>query len=159
MRELLEIREHIERIVREVWAAIPQTPIAATSDAGWCGVDHGMQVSICTSGEWQGTLILEIEQTLAELVARAMFHLARETEVSPLQLSDSVRELANIVGGNLKSALPFSCQLGLPKLSKPGSEVVPGDAQRDFMRVNFISDGAGLCVRLQRSAAEPLEQL
>ncbi|GEA85964.1 MAG: chemotaxis protein CheX [Cellulomonas sp.] len=73
-------------------------------------------------GEWSGRAVLVTGHGTAEDLARALLGLADDDEVSREDLEDAFGEIANVVGGNLKSLLPNHGTLGLPQV---GSAVPP----------------------------------
>lgn len=71
-------------------------------------------------GEWSGRAVLVTDHPTAEHLARALLQLPEDDEVSSEDLQDAFGEIANVVGGNLKSLLPNPGTLGLPQV---GTEV------------------------------------
>jgi chemotaxis protein CheX len=64
-------------------------------------------------GAWEGSVILHCSPELARHAAAAMF--ATEVEnISSGEILDSLGELANMIGGGVKSLLPEVCTLSLP---------------------------------------------
>jgi chemotaxis protein CheX len=65
------------------------------------------------TGAWEGSVILHCSPELARHTAAAMF--ATEIEsISSGEILDSLGELANMIGGGVKSLLPEVCTLSLP---------------------------------------------
>lgn len=81
-----------------------------------------MTAFVLISGDWKGAVSVQCSDSSARRVAASMFGCA-EAEVDADQLVDALGELANMMGGNLKSVLGVSCALSLPA-------VVAGDAMR-----------------------------
>ena len=83
------------------------------------------------TGAWQGAVILSCTAELAGIAAAKMFEVAPES-ASRDQTADTLGELTNITGGNLKAALPGPSQLSLPtvveghdyRLRIPGGHIV-----------------------------------
>lgn len=74
--------------------------------------------SICVgainiTGGWIGCITISLCSEAAEAVAAAMLQLPID-EVSESDRYDVIGELANVVGGNLKSVLPGPSDLSLP---------------------------------------------
>jgi chemotaxis protein CheX len=66
-------------------------------------------------GEWKGAVVLQCSPELAfDLTARLM-HEPRPSEVDQ-DVRDAMGELANMVGGNLKSVLPPGVALSMPSV-------------------------------------------
>jgi chemotaxis protein CheX len=83
------------------------------------------------TGDWTGAVTVQLCLALATTATASMFGMEPE-EVSEEEISDTVGELANMAGGNVKSLLVGSCQLSFPsvtrgvdyQLSVPGSSIV-----------------------------------
>jgi chemotaxis protein CheX len=65
------------------------------------------------TGAWNGTVALHCPTPLARQVAAAMFSV-KPDEITGVEMQDSLGELVNMLGGNLKALLPEPCQLSLP---------------------------------------------
>jgi chemotaxis protein CheX len=78
--------------------------------------------NIQISGEWQGVVALIMEHGLAQQLAINMFSREKE-QLTDEEINDSVSELMNIIGGNLKSMLPQPNQLGLPIVDLKGARL------------------------------------
>jgi hypothetical protein len=68
-------------------------------------------------GPWSGRAVLVTERGTARDLARAMLRLDPGTPVDHEDLVDAFGEIANVVGGNLKSLLPDGGTLGLPQVA------------------------------------------
>lgn len=83
--------------------------------------------TVGVTGAWGGHVLIELTADGAERAARAMLGLDRVTSAD---VTDAVGELANMVGGNVKSLLPAPSHLGLPMVvtgtlaPTPGSDTV-----------------------------------
>ena len=69
-------------------------------------------------GEWTGRASLSTERSTAHELARALLDLALDERVTDLDLVDAFGEVANVVGGNVKSLLHTQGSLGLPQVSR-----------------------------------------
>jgi chemotaxis protein CheX len=65
------------------------------------------------TGVWRGAVIIILPPTVARKATAVMYAVPPE-EVVPDQINDAIGELANMLGGNLKSLLPTPCFLSLP---------------------------------------------
>lgn len=72
------------------------------------------------TGAWQGQIDVACSAELAHLAAAELFDVAVDA-VSDADVRDVVGELANVVGGNVKSALPGPSVLSLPSTRTPAS--------------------------------------
>ncbi len=76
------------------------------------------QVTGCVqiSGEWTGAVLLRTTMDFATQAAANLLALPRE-EVQPEDRQDAMAELANMIGGNVKSILPGPSYLSLPSVA------------------------------------------
>jgi chemotaxis protein CheX len=107
-------------LVEQVWSSYLDGDIAVL------GVSTGSAPSALESenhvvgtvsihGSWSGHLSLTVSHACAELIAAEMFQLAAET-ITPSEIVDALGELANILGGNIKAAVPQPSALSLPQV-------------------------------------------
>lgn len=85
----------------------------------------GCLASVTINGEWNGYVSVVCSRPLARRAAASMFGVTSDL-VTADQLQDTLSELANIIGGNVKALLPSPSKLSLPvydeiPLSKLGS--------------------------------------
>ena len=76
-------------------------------------------------GDWPGRAALTASTATAQDLARALLDLGPDGEVTAPDLVDAFGEVANVVGGNVKSLLPTQGSLGLPQVA-PAAPAVPG---------------------------------
>ncbi len=95
------------------------------------GSEPYMTGMISITGSWKGVVAVDLPATLARRAAAAMF--GTEPDETPHdEVKDALGEVANMVGGNLKSMLSPPCAMSLPsviegreyEVSVPGSEKV-----------------------------------
>ncbi|MGB7329399.1 MAG: chemotaxis protein CheX [Rubripirellula sp.] len=72
--------------------------------------------AIQISGEWTGAILVQTTEKLAAKSASVMFAID-EQSVSKNDRQDTMAELANMIGGNLKSLLPGPSSLSLPTVT------------------------------------------
>lgn len=80
-------------------------------------------------GDWAGRASVTTERRTADDLARALLQMAPSEVVGDDDLHDAFGEVANVVGGNVKSLLPTHGTLGLPHVAAvdpglPGSVLV-----------------------------------
>ncbi|MGN8244982.1 chemotaxis protein CheX [Cellulomonas soli] len=68
-------------------------------------------------GDLAARSALTTEMAVAHDLARALLGMGEDEEVSRADLEDAFGEVANVVGGNIKSLLPTQGTLGLPQVS------------------------------------------
>ncbi len=82
-----------------------------------------MTGTVHVSGEWQGSVFLEVPSDLAQASAEAMFA-ADPGTLSADEVCDALGELTNMVGGNIKSLLPAPSKLSIPSVAEGESYTV-----------------------------------
>ena len=143
--------EDMDRYVTELSAAVwEQTlglPLQPTDEpprhAGGTIEGH-----VHISGVWTGTLVFQCSQTAARRAADLMFGPA-EAHGSTQDVQDAVGELANMIGGNLKSLMsPDGCYLSLPTVIEGRDYTVRMSGTRVVARQAFESDREPIVVTL-----------
>jgi chemotaxis protein CheX len=72
-----------------------------------------VSASVSVTGAWRGHVVLSCSQNAAKSAAAALLDVEFD-KVTGADIADALGELANIVGGNVKSLLPEPCALSLP---------------------------------------------
>lgn len=67
-------------------------------------------------GEWSGTVLLETTVALASTAGARML-MMNEDEIVEADRQDTVAELTNMLGGNIKSIVPSPSSLSLPTVT------------------------------------------
>lgn len=106
----------VAEITNSVWETLLEKTLIEQA-GGAIAPSTGAQVRI--GGAWEGRVCLKMSLDLARAVTAHIFAIP-EDEVDDELIADAVRELANIVSGNIKSLLPDPSELGLPE---PAGEV------------------------------------
>lgn len=124
--------EHVDQLVAGVWEQILHLPVGTGDAGGSIATSHRqMAAFVQISGRWDGTVSLHCTQDFAAVVAAKMFSIP-PADVTPRDELDALGELANMIGGNLKSLLPSPSHLSLPTViggasysaRVPGSRVI-----------------------------------
>lgn len=102
--------------------------------------------SVTISGAWEGSVRIELGKRLARRLAAAMFE---TSDPAPTDVVDALGELANVLGGNVKSLLPGPSQLSLPKVAAAARE---GAGAREpavhECRLSFVCEGDSFTVSI-----------
>ena len=102
-------------------------------------------------GPWTGSVVLTTgRQTAAEL-CRALLGPAAPELLDHEDVADAFGELANVVGGNVKAALPGPSALGLPEVGEAPAVRNPDDV----VRVDVLWRGEPVSISVQ-GALPPL---
>jgi chemotaxis protein CheX len=102
----------IEEIVQSIFSTMLDIDLArvdAPSDR------ESLMASAQIAGEWMGSAVLSMSPEVSRASAAAMLRMA-EDEVTDADRKDVAAELANMIGGNLKSVLPGPSFLSLPTI-------------------------------------------
>ena len=100
-------------------------------------------------GGWQGRVLVATTTEGALALASHMLRVDA-TAVQEADLADAIGELANIVGGSVKSCVDGQSSLSLPNVSR----YAPGSAGPDALEVLATWNSHPLCVRV--APARPL---
>jgi CheY-specific phosphatase CheX len=68
--------------------------------------------------------------------------------ISPDELRDAVGEVANILGGNVKTLIAGKCRLSLPSVAEVEDRSVFAASEKHLMNVWFESEGERFVVQL-----------
>lgn len=115
------------------------------------GDDDALTAAIAIVGEHPAALLITCSHEFACVLASAMFGMD-VSELAVDEINDALGELANMVGGSVKSMLDGSWQLGLPTVSAATDAglVVPGGVPWCETQVEYL----GHLVDLRFYAAE-----
>ncbi|MFN8050689.1 MAG: chemotaxis protein CheX [Acidimicrobiales bacterium] len=148
-----ELRDDIDEVTTQVWTNILSLDVVRGGPADAAPVTVSSAVHII--GEWNGAVVLTMTSELATVIATTMFCMdAAELEES--DVNDAVGEMANMIGGNIKSLLPGPSQLSMPTVAAgeqqpvfPGSEVID--------RLEFTAAGQPFNVTLLRERSGAID--
>lgn len=82
--------------------------------------------SVQVSGAWTGSVLVSCSEAFAGYAAASMFE-STVDDLGPEDISDALGEIANMIGGSVKSLMPEPSQLSLPLVTFGSTrQVVPG---------------------------------
>jgi chemotaxis protein CheX len=119
-----------------VWSQVLELPLQHVPDQADLVSGASIQGIVRITGTWTGGIVLQCSSAFAYAAARRVFA-GNESALSAEDARDTVGELTNIIGGNLKGILSDgSCRLSLPtvidaqriSLSEPGARIVSREA-------------------------------
>ncbi len=143
----------VEAIANEAWTALvgedePLVPVPgdlpADSVSAWVDV----------VGPWTGSVVLTTGRQTAADLTRALLGESAPELLDHEDVADAIGEIANVVGGNVKAALPGPSTLGLPAVGE--APVVRNP--EDVCRIDVLWRGQPLAVSVQ-GALPPLPVL
>jgi chemotaxis protein CheX len=103
------------------------------------GIDQAGSVAI--QGCWEGEVVLETAEATLRSMAARMFGI-EETELDVGHMEDTMKELTNMVGGNVKCLLGDDVRLSLPEV-RSGFE-----AGASAVQMFFRDDAGGVRISL-----------
>ena len=140
----------VEAIATEAWIALVGEDEVLVPVPGDLPADV-LSAWVDVVGPWTGSVVLTTGyQTAAELT-RALLREAAPELLDHEDVADAFGEIANVVGGNVKAALPGPSTLGLPQVGSAPAVRDPGDVRR----IDVVWRGQPLVVSVQ-GALPPL---
>jgi chemotaxis protein CheX len=136
--------ELLGRVVQTVWST--QLGLELETDERARREPPGaLRTVVRFHGGFEGALAQCCSRRLSELAAAAAFRDPQRT-VGPLDIRDTLAELAHMTAGNLKSLLPSPCEVSTPieEKARPLQGAVVAE-------VGFRLDGEPLTVTLARA--------
>jgi hypothetical protein len=114
--EVWNVVEAVWESLLGVWPA-PAEPVDVGTD--W------LSAVVAVDGDWRGAVALSCPPRTAQHIGRTMLDLSGdEPDPDADDVDDAVREVANVLGGNVKALVPGGFTLGLPvlRLGRPDIE-------------------------------------
>lgn len=133
-------------LLGEVWSSLvgePELLLPADPDQEWGAL---WSATVTVSGEWRAIVSIDLGDPVVLAVTRGMLGFGEDEIPDVASCTDAIGELANIVGGNVKSLMPGPSQLSLPVVSH-GSVSVPSELIESSC-VDLSWGGAPLRVRV-----------
>ena len=151
--------ESIEKANAQFWEQMLAMHLAPIDEAGKAApamrcIGSGHVMGCCLlSGVWSGRIEVRLSRGLA-LAATAAMLMQPEDQVEDADTLDAAKEIANMIAGTLKSALPRPCSM-----SVPSAEIEDGDCcvlprTEDSVTVFFAHDSGELMVRVCEAAIQ-----
>lgn len=112
-------KHQILEISQEIWESLLGMEIEGSDELSNAFADSKRTVTgfVNIGGAWEGTILLEVSDTLSKAFAAAMLGISSD-EVSDQDVADALGELTNMVGGNIKSLLPAPSNLSIPSVAE-----------------------------------------
>jgi chemotaxis protein CheX len=107
----------LERIAGDIWAAMLGLELKPHHELATHDPDERVVTGLVQiTGDWEGAVSVQASERFARRAAGLMFAM-EEGEVDTEEINDTIGELANMTGGNVKSLIEGSCQLSLPSVT------------------------------------------
>ena len=104
--------EELIQIVESVFASMLSLEIFQSA-APWFPSGDRLTAAVQLAGEWQGAVLIECDRSQACIFAGRYLSIDPPAAVDDV-VRDFLGELANMIGGNLKSVLGMGIQLSMP---------------------------------------------
>jgi chemotaxis protein CheX len=135
--------EELAALVEEIWVSLlsDSEPLVPLYDAA-APIPNPWSAQVTIDGDWHGIVRVDLDAPLAEtLTARMLGGLPGAPAEDALE--DAMGELANVIGGNVKSLLPGEGALSLPVAGRPlptatGETVCRSDHTWDEHRLSVL---------------------
>lgn len=146
----------LHRIAAEIWAAMLGLDLEPDRPVDTHAPDERVVTgTVLITGDWEGAVTVQTSHAHA-VRATGLMLMMDEAEIVDDDVADTIGELANMAGGNVKSLIEGSCQLSLPSVTSgrdytvsiPGSKVVQRtamDCEGELVVVSLLQrqNGAG----------------
>lgn len=143
--------DDVRSVFEDVWNSVLESPM---QEAPWAeervGQEPFLSAWVCFSVGWEGVLHLTCSLELAKQVAAALFG-GDSGERSIEDAADALGELANMVGGNIKSLLPKPCFISIPESAQGGNDGAVTEGREIDTELSFVNGSLQLRLRLLRN--------
>jgi chemotaxis protein CheX len=121
--------EDLQAIAEQVWTSYLDPEGLDPLLPGLDGARSGdVSASVSVTGAWRGHVVVSCSDGAARNAAAALLGVDLQ-DVTPEDITDALGELANIIGGNVKSLLPEPSALSLPHVLIKGDSGWPSVVQ------------------------------
>ena len=134
----------IESIAQEAWISLVGEEEILLPVPGELPAD-AVSSWVDIVGPWTGTVVLTTGRGTAEDLCRALLGPATPPVVEQEDVDDAFGEIANVVGGNVKAAMPGPSGLSLPEVGAAPAVRDPGD----HVRVDVLWRGEPVSISVQ----------
>jgi len=130
----------VDRVVVDTWTSLLDiAPVRLARAPQPASNEDWVHAFVGVDGPWNGTVRVSAPRRLAARCAAVMLDVPLDV-VDDATARDALGELANVVGGNLKSLLPPVCHLSLPSFeptqpAEAGALVLAFDCAGDSLVV------------------------
>ncbi len=138
--------DRIRRLAEDVLSVTVGLPLRASAGDAWKGKDTFLTGMVDITGNWSGVVAVHCTVEMA----RALVSCLCQIEVHAVtndDIGDTLCELANILGGNVKALLPGPCSLSLPSTDLNGKIADEGPGTKVWLEyagepllVNIVSN-------------------
>ncbi len=134
----------VQSIAEDVWTALVGEDELLVPLPGELP-DDVLSSWVDIGGPWTGTVVLTTGRQTAADLCRALLADSAADVLEHEDIADAFGEIANVVGGNVKAALPGPSALSLPEVGEAPAVRNPGD----LCRVEVLWRGLPLSISVQ----------
>jgi chemotaxis protein CheX len=146
----------VEQIVAEVFGSFLGGDESLPEPAAPAEGESAVAASVSITGGWSGHVVFGCS-VAASRSAAAQLLMMGEDELAEADVADAVGELANMVGGNIKSLLPGPSALTLPLVSLGGAALhLPSSTEA--IRLDMTWQGEPIRVSVWASNADDAKE-
>jgi chemotaxis protein CheX len=116
--ETLLTEAHLVELLESVYSAMLSLPVSRDTECDNSSFSGSVRLaaSVHISGAWNGTILYVCTEQFARRAAAVLLSIP-ESRVTLSEVHDATAELANIIGGGIKSILPGPSSLSLPTVT------------------------------------------
>jgi hypothetical protein len=134
----------VQAIAAEAWTALVGEDEFLVPLPGELPAD-ALSAWVDVVGPWTGAVVLTTGARTATDLCRALLGEAAPEPLEDEDVADAFGEIANVVGGNVKAALPGPSRLGLPEVGDGPAVGNPADV----VRLDVLWRGQPLVISVQ----------
>src|SRR2546430_12672683 len=138
--------DDLQQIAEQVWSsyldmdgASPLIPVPAEKPSS------DVSASVSVTGAWRGHVVVRCSAQASRNAAAALLGVELD-DVTTEDVTDALGELANIIGGNVKSLLPEPCALSLPHVVIHGESGYPHVVEVCRLSGTWRDESVTICV-------------
>lgn len=143
--------EDVSDYTEEIWESFLQMEAKATKEPFSLAKEDYLTGTVVISDAWDGIIVLDCSLFLVRKMAEKLFK--HTGKVSTDEERDTLTELTNMIGGNLKARLPQPCDLAFPTVSATGDSHDFPDKEL-LVQVNFNSYGSEFRVSIYEQKSD-----
>lgn len=149
---MTDAEQDIVEIAQSIWETLFSAPLTSVP-AGVALPDADVMTGcIHIDGAWNGAVMLQLPQALAEQLSAELFQ--QEGPTTSEELDDTVGELTNMLAGNIKALLPEPSRISLPTVAHGADYDLRVMGTEVEATVAFVCLDSPLVVTLLRSLAD-----
>lgn len=139
--------EDIEAITTSVWASMLDQELVLDRKTKIESLEASHVGMIRLTGAFCGRIEVHLSESLVRGAASVMFDVPAES-VNDDEMTDTVQELTNMVGGNVKSLVEQPSRLGLPEVFRSDQVNSHDDGMDRTTALGFQTSDGGMVVAI-----------